>query len=55
MPLKLVGKALFKVCVGPMGMKCTHWGGTLVHVCRILGLGCGSEIKFCVYLLLRMN
>lgn len=37
MPLKLVGKALFKVRMGPMGTECTCWGGTLVQVCGILG------------------
>lgn len=55
MPLKLVGKALFKVCVGPMGTGARVEEGLLSKSVIFLGLGCGSEINFCLYLLLRMN
>lgn len=48
MPLKLVGKALFKVCTGPVGTEYPCWCGTLVRFVMFLGLGCREEINFCV-------
>lgn len=55
MPPKLVGKALFKVCMGPLGSECECREGLWSKSVIFLGPGCGSEINFCVYLLLRMN
>lgn len=39
MSLELVGKDLFKVCTGPVRTEYTRWGGTLVRVCDIFGIG----------------
>lgn len=53
MPLKLVGKALFKVCAGGGGGPGTdaHAGeGPLSEFVTFLGLGCRGEINLlCTY------
>lgn len=55
MPLKLMGKALFKVRAGPMGMEYTCWDGPLSEFVMFLGLGYRGESNFLVCLLLKVN
>lgn len=55
MPLKLMGKALFKVRAGPMGVEHTCWDGPLSEFVMFLGLGYRGESNFLVCLLLKVN
>lgn len=55
MPLKLMGKALFKVRAGPMGVEYTCWDGPLSEFVMFLGLGYRGESNFLVCLLLKVN